>query len=109
MRGFTSLNTANGDVNLGDLEFIPAGHRVGIKAADSVETAVLNVQVAGLNVFSGTLPVEPSTNGVYAWTNLLTTFVVKDRSQMRVTLSGTLAGCRVDIIVLAPGEPAPWD
>ncbi len=61
-------------VALGDMEFVPAGIRVGIKGSDSVKTAIMKVTVNGLNVFEGILPIEPGADQQYPWGNVLTTF-----------------------------------
>lgn len=108
-----ALNTLSGagttQLVLNDIEFINPGERVLIAGADSVATATLSVQFAGSNVFSGPLAIEAGTDMSPSWLNyLLTQFMARVRGQMIATLGGTVAGARVNFLVLANGEPQPW-
>jgi len=105
MRGLNTLSAVGTTVvALGDLEFIAPGQKVYIKGADSVATATLDVRFAGVNVFSGPLPIENSTDGAQRWDQLLTQFRAMQSGQLQVTLGGTVAGARIDILVLDAGE-----
>lgn len=109
MRALNTLSAVGTTgLNLGDLEFIDAGCRVLVTGADSVATASLSISFNGTNVFSGPLPIEDGTDVAPSWQKLLTTFVAAARGQMIATLSGTVAGARVNFLILAPGESVPF-
>lgn len=100
---------ATGTVAVGDMEFIPPGIRVGIKGSDSVKTANMSAKVQGVSVFDGLLPIEPGTDQQYPWSNLLTTFVSTDRSQIIIEFTGTVTDTFLDYMWLdAAREPCPW-
>lgn len=108
MRGLNTLS-AVGTTNLalGDSEFIEAGQRVFIKGADSVATATLTCKFAGVEIFSGPLAIENGTDMAQRWDQRLTQFMAMQRGQLTAVLGGTVAGARVDFLVLNPGEDAP--
>lgn len=109
MRGLNTLSTVGTTVlQLGDSEFIQAGQRVFVKGADSVATATLRVVFAGVEVFTGPLAIEDGTDLAMPWTKMLTCFTVRQNGQMSAILGGTVAGARVDFLVLAPDEPLPF-
>ena len=110
MRGLNILSTVGATVlALGDLEWIPPFHQVFIKSADSVATATKTVTLGGVTLFSGPLPIEDGTDTALPWNKAQVMFTVgADRGRMAVTLGGTVAGCRTDIMIVAPGEPTPW-
>jgi hypothetical protein len=109
MRGLSTLS-AVGTTNLalGDAEFIAAGQRVFVKGADSVATATLRVVFAGVEVFTGPLAIEDGTDFAQPWTKLLTCFQAKQNGQLSVILGGTVAGARVDLLILNSDEPLPF-
>ena len=109
MRALQTLNTVGATViSLGDVEFIKAGQRVIIGAKDSVATATLSVKFAGTEVFSGPLAIEAGTD-MFKWPeDIVTTFIAGKDGQMQATLGGTVAGARVNFLVLAQGEATPW-
>lgn len=108
MRGLNTLSAAGATgIALGDSEFIEPSQRVFIKGADSVATATLIVKFAGVEVFSGPLAIERGTDQPIDWNSRLTQFMAMQRGQMTATLGGTVAGARVDFLVLNPGEDAP--
>lgn len=108
MRGLNTLSAVGTTtLALGDTEFIEGMQRVFIKGADSVATATLTVKFAGVEVFSGPLAIENSTDGAQRWDQRLTQFMAMQRGQLTATLGGTVAGARVDFLVLNPGEDAP--
>lgn len=105
MRGLNTLSAAGATtLALGDSEFIEANQIVKIKGHDSVATATLTVKFAGVEVFSGPLAIETGTDVSAEWTRMLTTFQARQRGQMTATLGGTVAGARVDFMVLQPDE-----
>lgn len=109
MRGLNTLSAAGTtNLQLGDLEFIGAGQRVYVKGHDSVATATLRVVFAGVEVFTGPLAIEPGTDVAPEWTRLLTCFQAKQNGQLSAILGGTVAGARVDFLVLNPDEPLPF-
>lgn len=109
MRGLNTLSTAGTtNLQLGDLEFIGAGQRVYVKGHDSVATATLRVVFAGVEVFTGPLAIEPGTDVAPEWTRVLTCFQAKQNGQLSAILGGTVAGARVDFLVLNPDEPLPF-
>lgn len=109
MRALNTLSTAGATtLALGDVEFITAGQTVLIAAVDSVATATLSVKFAGVEVFTGPLPIEPGTDRIEWPGNIVTCFTAGKNGQMQATLGGTVAGCRVNFLVLNPGEPRPW-
>jgi len=109
MRALQTLNTVGAtSIALGDVEFIKRGQRVIIGAVDSVATAALSVKFAGVEVFSGPLAIEDGTDMFHWPANIVTTFVATQDGQMQATLSGTVAGARVNFLVLAAGEDKPW-
>lgn len=109
MRALQTLNTVGATtINLGDVEFIKRGQRVVIGAKDSVATATLSVKFAGVEVFAGPLAIEAGTD-MFKWPeDIVTQFVAMQDGQMQATLGGTVAGARVNFLVLMPGEPTPW-
>lgn len=108
MRGLNILSTAAGALALGDIEFIKPGQTVLISAVDSVATATLSVKFAGVEVFSGPLPIEPGTDRIEWPANIVTCFTAGAGGQLSATLGGTVAGCRTNFLVLNPNEPRPW-
>jgi len=109
MRGLNTVSAAGATaLALGDSEFIAVGQRVFIKGHDSVATATLTVSFAGAEAFSGPLAIEPGTDVAPEWTRLLTCFTARQNGNMRATLGGTVAGARVDFLVLQPDEPLPF-
>lgn len=109
MRGLNTLSAVGTTtLALGDLEFIAKGQRVYIKGADSVATATLRVTFGGVEVFTGPLAIENGTDMAQRWDQLLTTFVAEQSAQMQAILGGTVAGARVDFLVLNPNEPTPF-
>lgn len=108
MRGLNTLSAVGATtIALGDSEFIEAGQRVFVKGADSVVTATLLIKFAGVEVFSGPLAIENTTDCAQRWDQRLTQFMAMQRAQLTATLGGTVAGARVDFLVLNPGEEAP--
>ena len=109
MRALQTLSTVGTtSLALGDVEFIKKGQRVIIGAKDSVATATLSVKFAGVEVFSGPLAIESGTD-MFRWPeDVVTTFVAMQDGQMQATLGGTVAGARVNFLVLALGEDKPW-
>jgi len=108
MRGLNTLSAAGAtNIALGDSEFIEATQRVFIKGADSVVTATLTVKFVGVEVFSGPLAIENGTDMAQRWDQRLTQFMAMQRGQLTAVLGGTVAGARVDVLVLNPGEDAP--
>lgn len=108
MRALNTLNTATGTIALGDVEFLAPGERMLIKAADSVATATLTITFAAVNVFSGPVQIESGTD-VCVWPdNLIASWIAPMRGQVIATAGGTLAGLRVDFLVLSRGETVPW-
>lgn len=109
MRGLNTLSAVGTtNLQLGDLEFIGAGQRVYVKGHDSVATATLRVVFAGVEVFTGPLAIEPAADVAPEWTRLLTCFQAKQNGQLSAILGGTVAGARVDFLVLNPDEPLPF-
>lgn len=109
MRGLNTLSTVGTtNINLGDLEFIGAGQRVYVKGADSVATATLRVVFAGVEVFTGPLAIENGTDTAQRWDQLLTCFTARQNGQLSAILGGTVAGARVDFLVLNADEPLPF-
>ena len=108
MRALNILQTAAGVAALGNCEFLMKGQRVLIKAADSVATATLTVQFGGGDAFSGPIAIEPSTDSCRWPDQLITSFIAGGNGQMQITSGGTVAGLRIDILVLAPGESVPF-
>jgi len=109
MRGLNTLSIVGAtNLALGDLEFIGAGQRVYIKGADSVATATLRVVFSGVEVFTGPLAIEDGTDFAQPWTKLLTCFQAKQNGQLSAILGGTVAGARVDFLVLNMDEPLPF-
>jgi len=108
MRALNTLNTATGAIALGNVEFLMKGQRMLIKAADSVATATLTVQFAGGDAFSGPIAIEPSTDSCRWPDQLIASFVAGGNGQVSATAGGTVAGLRVDFLVLAPGESVPF-
>jgi len=109
MRGLNTLSVA-GTTNLalGDLEFISLGQRVYVKGHDSVATATLRVVFGGVEVFTGPLSIEQGTDVSAEWTRGLTTFRARQNGQLSAILGGTVAGARVDFLVLDPDEEFPF-
>lgn len=108
MRAVQTLNTAAGAVTLGDAEFLKRGQRCIIGAKDSVATATITAKYAGTEVATGPIAIESGTD-VFRWPeDVVTQFVAMADGQLQITLGGTAAGCRVNVLILAPGEPAPW-
>jgi len=108
MRSLNTLSTAAGVLALGNVEFLKAGQRCIIAAVDSVATATIDAQYAGSSVATGPLPIEPGTDQIRFPDNIVTQFIAMANGQLQITLGGTVAGCRVNVLVLAPGEPTPW-
>lgn len=109
MRGLNTLSAVGTtNLNLGDSEFIEPGQRVYVKGHDSVATATLVVKFAGVEVFTGPLAIEPGTDVAPEWNRLLTCFMAKQRGQLTAVLGGTVAGARVDFLVLQADEPMPF-
>lgn len=109
MRALQTLNTVGATtIALGDVEFIKKGQRVIIGAKDSVATATLSVKFAGVEVFSGPLAIESGTDVFRYPEDIVTQFIAMQDGQMQATLGGTVAGARVNFLVLMPGEPTPW-
>jgi len=109
MRGLNTLSAAGAtNLALGDSEFIQAGQRVYVKGADSVATATLRVVFAGVEVFTGPLAIEDGTDFAPPWTKLLTCFTARQNGQLSAILGGTVAGARVDFLVLSADEPMPF-
>lgn len=109
MRGLNTLSAVGTTgLALGDTEFISIGQRVYIKGADSVVTATLTVKFAGVEIFTGPLAIEPGTDVACEWNRLLTCMQAKQNGQLSATLGGTVAGARVDFLVLQPDEPIPF-
>ena len=109
MKALNTLSTVGvTGLNLQDLEFLSAGDRVLIAAVDSVATATLNVKYGSVDVFDGPLPIEPGTDMIEWPANIVTMFTAQKAGKMIATLGGTVAGARVNFLVLAPGEPIPW-
>lgn len=108
MRALNTLSTAAGVLALGNVEFLKAGQRCIIAAVDSVATATISAQYAGADVVTGPLPIEPGTDRIEYPANIVTQFVAMANGQLQITLGGTVAGCRVNVLVLGPGEPTPW-
>lgn len=109
MRGLNTLSTVGTTtLALGDSEFIQAGQRVYVKGWDSVATATLRVVFAGVEVFTGPLAIESGTDVPPEWTRLLTCFTARQNGQLSAILGGTVAGARVDFLVLAADEPMPF-
>jgi len=108
MRGLNTLSAVGTTtLALGDSEFIEPMQRVYVKGADSVVTATLTVKFAGVEVFTGPLAIENGTDMAQRWNQLLTCFMAKQRGQLTATLGGTVAGARVDFLVLQGDEPMP--
>ena len=108
MRGLNTLSAVGTtNIALGDSEFIEAGQRVFVKGAESVVTATLIIKFAGVEVFSGPLALEPGTDMSVDWNRRLTQFMAMQRGQLTAVLGGTVAGARVEFLVLNPGEDAP--
>lgn len=109
MRALNTLSTVGATtIALGDVEFLMAGQRVIIAGCDSVATATLTAKFAGSNVFEGPLPIEPSTDSIRYPDQILTQFIAGGNGQLTLTLGGTVAGARVNVLILAPREPNPW-
>lgn len=109
MRGLNTLSAVGvTNLALGDSEFIQAGQRVFVKGADSVATATLRVVFAGVEVFTGPLAIETGTDVGQDWNRLLTCFTARQNGQLSAILGGTVAGARVDFLVLSPDEPMPF-
>ena len=109
MRALNTLSTVGTTtLTLGDVQFIDVGQRVLITGADSVATATLSVTFNGNNIFSGPLPIEDGTDFAPSWQKLLVSFIATARGQMIATLGGTVAGARVNFLILAPGESVPF-
>lgn len=109
MRGLNTLSAVGTTaLALGDTEFISAGQRVYVKGHDSVATATLTVKFAGVEIFTGPLAIEPGTDVAPEWTRLLTCMQARQNGQLTATLGGTVAGARVDFLVLQPDEPMPF-
>jgi len=108
MRGLNTLSAAGAtNIALGDSEFIEAGQRVFVKAGESVVTATLTIKFSGVEVFAGPIALEPGTDMAVQWNTRITQFMAMQRGQMTAVLAGTVAGARVDFLVLNPGEDAP--
>jgi hypothetical protein len=109
MRALQTLSGAGTTtLALGDVEFIKKGQRVIIGGKDSVATATLSVKFAGVEVFAGPLAIESGTD-MFRWPeDVVTQFIAMQDGQMQATLGGTVAGARVNFLVLMPGEPTPW-
>lgn len=113
MRGVNTLSTVGTtNITLGEAEFLYGGERVVVKAADSVATATLRITVNGNEVFNGPIGIEGNTDRCVWPEDIITMFTVGGapdaRARMVATLGGTVAGARVDFLILAPGEPIPW-
>lgn len=109
MRAVNILSTVGATaLSLGDAEFVTAGQTVLIAAVDSVATATMSVKFAGVEVFTGPLPIEPGTDRIEWPANIATCFTAGKSGQMSITLGGTVAGCRTNILILNPGEARPW-
>lgn len=109
MRGLNTLSAVGTtNINIGDLEFIGVGQRVYLKGHDSVATATLRGTFAGMEFFNGPLAIEPGTDVAPEWTRLLACFQAKQNGSMSLVLGGTVAGARVDILVLNADEPLPF-
>jgi len=109
MRGLNTLSAVGTtNIALGDLEFIAAGQRVYVKGHDSVATATLRVVFAGMEVFTGPLAIEQGTDIGADWNRILTCFQAKQNGQLSAILGGTVAGARVDFLVLNADEPLPF-
>lgn len=109
MRGLNTVSAAGAtNLALGDLEFINAGQQVYVKGHDSVATATLRVVFAGVELFTGPLAIEPGTDVAPEWTRVLTTFVAPQNGNLSAILGGTVAGARVDFLVLNPNERQPF-
>jgi len=108
MRGLNTLSAVGTTtLALGDLEFVTQNQRVYVKGADSVATATLRVVFGGVEVFTGPLAIEPGTDMAPRWTELLTTFKARQNGQLSAILGGTVAGARVDFLILDPDELFP--
>lgn len=110
MRGFSVVSTVGTTkLALGDNEWIPPWHQVFIKQADSVATALSNITVDGQSVYSGAVPIEDAADTALPWSKTNAMFTAgAARARLDVTLGGTVAGCRTDILIVAPGEPTPF-
>ena len=71
-------------------------------------TATLRVVFAGVEVFTGPLAIEDGTDFAQPWTKLLTCFTARQNGQLSAILGGTVAGARIDFLVLSPDEPMPF-
>lgn len=109
MRALNTLSTVGATVlALGDAEFIKAGQRVLIAAVDSVATCTMIAKFNGVSVFEGPLPIEPGTDRIEWPGNLATSFRADANGQLSIVLGGTVAGARVNILILAANESLPW-
>ena len=109
MRGLNTLSAVGTTtLALGELQFLAMMQRLYVKGHDSVATATLRITFAGVEVFSGPLAIEQGTDVAPLWTTLLTTFIAKQNGQLIATLGGTVAGARVDFLLLNPDEPTPF-
>jgi len=105
MRGINTLSAVGTtNLDLGDLEWVEAGQTVHIKGHDSVATATLRVVFAGVEVFTGPLAIEHGTDFAPSWDRKLTQFKAQQRGRMSAILGGTVAGARVDFLILNPDE-----
>lgn len=107
MRALNTLSTVGTtSLTLDNVEFLNGGEFCLVAAGDSVATATLTIQYGGIDVFSGPVPIESRTDGISFASDLCTIFRAPRNGKIIATLGGTVAGCRVNFLVLSPQEMA---
>jgi len=109
MRALNTLSTVGTTtLELSNIEFLSGNEILWVAGADSVATATLSIQFGGIDVFSGPLGIEASTDHVSFREDLLTFFRAPRNGKVIATLGGTVAGARVNFLVQAVNEPKPF-
>lgn len=116
MQSINTLNTVGATaVPLGDLEFVQPGMRILVSAADSVATATITGTIGGFQFIlpGSVVHIEGSTDRC-VWPEDIVGSAIAGPSRnargarLTLTLGGTVAGCRVNVMALAPQESIPW-
>lgn len=110
MRALNTLSAVGTtNVELGEMQFVREGHVVYLAGADSVVTATLRGTMNDAMIFTGPLGIEESTDKL-GWPRDLLTLarVPAGGGNIILTLGGTVAGARLNLLDIAPNEPRPF-